>query len=140
MCYTKTYSYILSLSSRFGRAATTIGRIAFDYRRSLYASAAESLPSSEYERVKSACHQRSANRLLALCSSNGGVFMKVGQHIGALDYLLPEEYVQTMKVLHSGAPKVDVREVYKVIREELGREVGIKVRRSMSPSHPCGSR
>ena len=29
---------------------------------------------------------------------NGGVFIKVGQHIGALDYLLPEEYVNTMKV------------------------------------------
>ena len=33
-----------------------------------------------------------------ILQKNGGVFIKVGQHIGALDYLLPEEYVNTMKV------------------------------------------
>ena len=27
------------------------------------------------------------------------IIVKVGQHIGALDYLLPEEYVNTMKVI-----------------------------------------
>lgn len=43
----------------------------------------------------------------------------MGQHIGALDYLLPEEYVQTMKILHSQAPEMDLEDVYLVLREDL---------------------
>ena len=49
-----------------------------------------------------------------LLQANGGCFIKVGQHIGALDYLLPEEYVDTMKVLHNRAPQMHLRDVYKV--------------------------
>ena len=36
-------------------------------------------------------HLRSARRLLRLCQTNGGGFIKVGQHIAALDYMLPPE-------------------------------------------------
>ena len=46
----------------------------------------------------------------------------MGQHIGALDYLLPEEYVQTMRVLHHDAPSMPLEDIYGVLREELGRE------------------
>ena len=48
--------------------------------------------------------------------------MQVGQHIGALDYLLPEEYVETMRVLHHDAPSMPLADIYGVLREELGRE------------------
>ena len=78
---------------------------------------------SEYrERLKS-CHQRSADKLLKLCCDNGGCFIKVGQHIGALDYLLPDEYVSTLKVLHHKAPEMGLDDVYMVIKEDLGVEV-----------------
>ena len=33
----------------------------------------------EYDAVRSACHQRSAERLLKLACDNGGVFVKVTQ-------------------------------------------------------------
>ena len=33
-----------------------------------------------------------------MCSVNGGLFIKIGQHIGSLDYLLPKEYVKVFKV------------------------------------------
>ena len=76
--------------------------------------------SKEYEDLVSKTHYRSANRLLELCNANGGCFTKVGQHIGALDYLLPEEYTSTMKVLHSQAPKMDYEDIFAVLKEELG--------------------
>jgi aarF domain-containing kinase len=63
---------------------------------------------------------------LKLCCTNKGVFIKVGQHIGALDYLVPMEYVETMKVLHSQAPKSSLSDVYTVLRQDLGKEVQIK--------------
>ena len=43
----------------------------------------------------------------------------MGQHVGTLDYLLPKEYVETMKVLHSGAPQSPVDSLYTVIEEDL---------------------
>ncbi len=59
-----------------------------------------------------------------MCCVNGGVFIKVGQHLGALEYLLPIEYVDTMKVLHSDAPQSPVSDLAKVIEEDLGKPVG----------------
>ena len=68
-------------------------------------------------------HLRSAAKLRDLCCINGGVFIKAGQYIGSLDYLLPAEYVQTMKVLHSDAPQSLLRDIYHVIEEDLGQPV-----------------
>ncbi|XP_025912989.1 uncharacterized aarF domain-containing protein kinase 1 isoform X3 [Apteryx rowi] len=67
-------------------------------------------------------HLRSAERLRELCCANRGTFIKVGQHLGALDYLLPEEYTRTLKVLHSQAPQSTRQEIEQVIREDLGKE------------------
>ncbi|KAI3368075.1 hypothetical protein L3Q82_026898, partial [Scortum barcoo] len=68
-------------------------------------------------------HLRSAERLRDLCCANRGTFIKVGQHLGALDYLLPEEYTSTLKVLHSRAPQSRMEEIQQVIREDLGKEL-----------------
>jgi len=107
---------------RFARAGVAVGSIAMDYRSTLYGEVASSLPPAALEASKASCHQRAADTLLRLCETNGGVFIKVGQHIGALDYLLPDQYVNTMKVLHSGAPEMPLHDIYSVVREELGQE------------------
>lgn len=108
---------------RFGRAAWTVGRIGFDYKLNLFSSSSPKSGTPDYEDLKTQIHTRSANRLLDLCNANGGCFTKVGQHIGALDYLLPEEYVSTMKVLHSQAPRMELDDIYAVLKEELGHDV-----------------
>jgi len=79
-------------------------------------------------------HLRSAERLLKMCCKNGGCFIKVGQHVGSLDYLLPPEYVNTMKVLHDKAPETPLHKVHQVIREEFGAEVSVTPRRFHSKS------
>ena len=64
-------------------------------------------------------HLRSALSLRDLCCVNGGAYIKVGQYVGSLDYLLPSEYVQTMKVLHNDAPQSPLGDIHHVIEEEL---------------------
>lgn len=66
-------------------------------------------------------HLRSALCLRDMCSRNGGLFIKVGQHIGALEYLLPREYVDTFKIFHSEAPKTPFKRLMAVIEEDLGK-------------------
>nr|XP_020471382.1 uncharacterized aarF domain-containing protein kinase 1 isoform X2 [Monopterus albus] len=105
---------------RFGRAAATTAVISYDY---LTAFKHVEYGTEEYGVLISKVHRRSAERLLDLCCANRGTFIKVGQHLGALDYLLPEEYTSTLKVLHSRAPQSSLEEIQQVIREDLGKEL-----------------
>ncbi|KAJ6217942.1 hypothetical protein RDWZM_009099 [Blomia tropicalis] len=105
---------------RFGRAAWTVGCIAADYRFSVVNLTDDS---DSTMKAWSECHLRSANRLLNLCSANGGVFVKVGQHIAALDHLVPREYVDTLKILHNRAPLTSLKDIRKVIKNELDAEL-----------------
>ncbi|KAM9708259.1 aarF domain-containing protein kinase 1 isoform 2-T3 [Menidia menidia] len=105
---------------RFGRAAAATAAISYDY---LTAFKNVEPGSEEYWDLKSKVHRRSAERLRDLCCSNRGTFIKVGQHLGALDYLLPPEYTSTLKVLHSRAPQSSLQEVRRVLREDLGKEL-----------------
>lgn len=101
---------------RFGRAFLTASKIAVDYKFSLRGFDDCSEPSLK---AWSACHKRSADRLLDLCCLNGGIFIKVGQHIAALQYLVPPEYVETLSVLHNKAPRTKFVDIKKVIKEDL---------------------
>ncbi|XP_061651523.1 aarF domain-containing protein kinase 1 isoform X1 [Phyllopteryx taeniolatus] len=105
---------------RFGRAAATTAVISYDY---LTAFKHVEYGTEEYRALKSKVHRRSAERLRDLCCANRGTFIKVGQHLGALDYLLPEEYTSTLKVLHSRAPQSSMEEIVQVIREDFGKEL-----------------
>lgn len=105
---------------RFGRAAWAAACITADYKITLYMADSTS---PDYENIKSQIHKRSAERLREMCSKNGGAFIKVGQHIGSLEYLLPMEYVKTMKVFHNEAPQSALCDLYKVIEEDLGTKV-----------------
>ncbi|KAK2825857.1 hypothetical protein Q5P01_020071 [Channa striata] len=105
---------------RFGRAAATTVVISYDY---LTAFKNVEYGTEDYWTLKSKVHRRSAERLRDLCCANRGTFIKVGQHLGALDYLLPEEYTSTLKVLHSRAPQSSMEEIQQVIREDLGKEL-----------------
>ena len=70
-------------------------------------------------------HLRSAQRLKDVFCKNGGAFIKVGQHIGGLDYLLPNEYVKTMKQLHDKAPESNLNELYETIETDLKCKVSL---------------
>ncbi|XP_011696911.1 PREDICTED: uncharacterized aarF domain-containing protein kinase 1 [Wasmannia auropunctata] len=106
---------------RLSRAAVTVFKIGRHYNRELYNSKLDRT-SAEYMQLKSDVHLYGAQKLLELCCANKGVYIKVGQHVGALDYLLPPEYVRTMRVLHSSAPQSSFKDVLTVIREDFKRD------------------
>ncbi|PFH32794.1 hypothetical protein BESB_014060 [Besnoitia besnoiti] len=68
----------------------------------------------------SGCHARSAQRLLRLAEANRGVYVKLGQHVAAMSYLLPPAYTETLAVLQAGAPTSSPEDVFAVLRKELG--------------------
>lgn len=55
--------------------------------------------SDKYEAVITKVHQRSADRILAGCLANGGLYIKLGQGFVSMDHVLPREYTNTLKVI-----------------------------------------
>lgn len=106
---------------RLGRSASTVFDVARTYKTHLYYKEWDK-NSQEYKNQKSVVHRMAAEKLLELICDNRGVYIKVGQHIGALEYLLPREYVETMKILHSNAPKNSVKDLFKVIKQDLKKD------------------
>ncbi|KAG8561992.1 hypothetical protein GDO81_015557 [Engystomops pustulosus] len=104
---------------RIGRAVLTTAAVTCDYLITLRNTPPAT---QEYDFLKSEVHARSARRLLDLCCSNRGTYIKVGQHLGALKYLLPPEYTSTLSVLHSRAPSTPLPDVLHIIQEELGKK------------------
>ncbi|XVF40738.1 hypothetical protein PTKIN_Ptkin01aG0139000 [Pterospermum kingtungense] len=103
---------------RLLRDSLTAASIVFDYQYSLWR-----LPdgSNERARVKHEVHLRSARKLQELCFRNGGIYIKLGQHIGQLEYLVPDEYVQTMREsMLNRCPVSSYDQVCEVFKKELG--------------------
>lgn len=103
---------------RLLRDSVTAATIAFDYQYSLWG-----LPegSPERTRVKHEVHIRGARKLQELCFRNGGVYIKLGQHISQLEYLVPEEYVHIMREsMLNKCPVSTYDQVRKVVKKELG--------------------
>ena len=94
--------------------------IVADYRTTLGRVPDDSI---SYAILKSLVHKRAAERLLRLFEANGGVYIKAGQHIASLSYLLPSEYTETLKVLQDSAPRSTYEQVNDVISRELGRPI-----------------
>uniref|UniRef100_A0A9J2PLK6 ABC1 atypical kinase-like domain-containing protein n=1 Tax=Ascaris lumbricoides TaxID=6252 RepID=A0A9J2PLK6_ASCLU len=101
---------------RFARAGIAVAKIVVDYKLTMWRFSENS---NDYSVAMRGAHKRSAEKLLALACANGGVFIKVGQHLAALGYLLPDEYVKTLSVLHSRAPESSLDDARKVFEEDL---------------------
>ncbi|GAA0178929.1 ATP-binding cassette [Lithospermum erythrorhizon] len=103
---------------RLFRDGATAASIAFDYEYSLWGLAEDS---AERLKVKREVHIRSASKLQELCFRNGGIYIKLGQHISQLEYLVPDEYVQIMREsMLNKCPVSSYDQVREVIKKELG--------------------
>jgi len=69
---------------------------------------------------KSRVHAHAAERLVKLCRTNAGVYIKIGQHLANLDYLIPQEYIDVLSCLLDDAPTSSYESICQVIQEELG--------------------
>ncbi|KAK1272061.1 putative ABC1 protein [Acorus gramineus] len=102
---------------RLVRDSFTVGSIAFDYEYSLWG-----LPEGSAERLKAKheAHLRNALRLQELCFRNGGIYIKLGQHISQLEYVVPQEYVHTMRAsMLNRCPVSSYEQVCQVFKKEL---------------------
>jgi len=103
---------------RFFRSLVVGSTISLDYFWSLYNVDEDS---ENYEKLLKEIHQRSADRLVDGCLSNGGIYIKLGQGLVSLNHVLPKEYTETLKVLQDKCLVRSSDEIEQIFLEEFGK-------------------
>jgi aarF domain-containing kinase len=75
----------------------------------------------EYEMRTSEVHMRCAQRVLHLCRTNRGLFIKVGQYMSSMSHSLPHEYVNTLRALQDDAPRSEWDDIVQIFQEDMGK-------------------
>jgi len=72
---------------RCSRVSVALVKCVFDYRMAI--KRGHTLDEETATREMSECHLRCAKRALGVFEKNGGIYIKLGQHLAALSYLIP---------------------------------------------------
>ncbi|KAJ3535843.1 hypothetical protein NM688_g6922 [Phlebia brevispora] len=107
------YNYNASVIGRNLRTFWVCLNIALDYKFNFTPENADSIP---------LLHQRVADRVYNLLTSNGGLYIKIGQAIGNNAALLPQPMQEKFAKLFDDAPQVPYSVVRDVLKAEYGKE------------------
>ncbi|KAM3072282.1 hypothetical protein ACMFMG_009093 [Clarireedia jacksonii] len=69
------------------------------------------------------CHQRCANRTLKVLEKNGSIFIKLGQHLSAMNYLLPLEWTTTFIPLQDKCPVSSMESIENMFMSDTGEQL-----------------
>ncbi|KAF8418580.1 ABC1 family protein [Tirmania nivea] len=111
--------HFVNAAERAGRVAWGLVLCINDYRVTLKIIEDQTDPGKR-ERLLSACHQRCADRTYKVLEKNGSIFIKLGQHLAAMGYLLPPEWTKTFIPLQDKCPVSSYASIEKMIRDETG--------------------
>ncbi|KAF9968636.1 hypothetical protein BGZ65_012618, partial [Modicella reniformis] len=107
-------------------AAEAVVVTGYDYKLTLsYGSrdlkAGDPEDEQERRRRKNRLHKRSAERVMTMMKRNGGIFIKLGQHLASLKYLLPEEWTKTMEPLQDRCLPSSMESIQGLFLSDLGQ-------------------
>ncbi|ROW00730.1 hypothetical protein VMCG_06541 [Cytospora schulzeri] len=71
----------------------------------------------------SSCHKRCAERTLRVLEKNGGIFIKLGQHLSAMNYLLPTEWTTTFIPLQDKCPVSSYESIEAMFKRDTGEDL-----------------
>ncbi|CCE62030.1 hypothetical protein TPHA_0B03600 [Tetrapisispora phaffii CBS 4417] len=103
-------------TKRSGIVAQATVRCFYDYRKTLNNKYETQ---EEYYNALDACHLRCALITLDALRQNGGIYIKLGQHISAMTYLLPPQWTDTMIPLQDHCPKSTIEEIDNMFKHDL---------------------
>ncbi|KAJ6169524.1 hypothetical protein N7497_002367 [Penicillium chrysogenum] len=83
----------------------------------------EGLVPEEQNALISACHKRCAERTLRVLEKNGSIFIKLGQHLSSMGYLLPIEWTSTFIPLQDKCPVSSIESIAELFRKDTGQDI-----------------
>lgn len=75
----------------------------------------------EKDTLLKSCHKRCAERTLKVLEKNGGIFIKLGQHLSAMNYLLPTEWTSTFIPLQDQCPVSSYESIEAMFERDTGK-------------------
>ncbi|KAI4500060.1 hypothetical protein M0802_004930 [Mischocyttarus mexicanus] len=72
--------------------------------------------------TESEIHQRAADRIVQGCLKNGGIYIKLGQGLGAVNHILPKEYVNSLEILQDKCLTRGENELQEIFMQEFGKK------------------
>ncbi|CAE6432693.1 unnamed protein product [Rhizoctonia solani] len=101
---------------RCSRVAKAVIESMVDYKILL----SRSIPDdSKRTQAYSSCHKRSAERVLHALQLNGGIYIKLGQHMSSIQ-VLPKEWTSTMRPLQDQCYPTPIDDVKKLFLQDTG--------------------
>ena len=70
-----------------------------------------------------ACHKRCAERTLRVLERNGSIFIKLGQHLSSMNYLLPIEWTATFIPLQDRCPISSYESIEQMFIDDTGSSI-----------------
>ncbi|KAF2035532.1 ABC1-domain-containing protein [Setomelanomma holmii] len=77
----------------------------------------------DYEELLKACHLRCAKRTLRTLEKNGSIFIKLGQHLSSMNYLLPNEWCDTFIPLQDKCPVSSYESIQEMVLKDTGHDI-----------------
>ncbi|KAL4785774.1 ABC1 family-domain-containing protein [Aspergillus varians] len=112
--------HIYRAAQRTGRVVGTLAVCINDYRVTLKQETAT--PEERSEAIR-ACHKRCADRTLRVLEKNGSIFIKLGQHLSSMGYLLPLEWTTTFIPLQDRCPVSSLESIESVFVADTGKRI-----------------
>ncbi|KAF4125706.1 hypothetical protein GMORB2_0950 [Geosmithia morbida] len=107
---------------RTGRVVAGLALCINDYRTTLNRRDAID-DEEEKDKLLRACHKRCAERTLKVLEKNGGIFIKLGQHLSAMNYLLPPEWTTTFIPLQDKCPVSPFDLIEKMFKQDTQEDL-----------------
>ncbi|KAK7057167.1 ABC1-domain-containing protein [Favolaschia claudopus] len=112
----------ISFSGFFRKKSACLGVIDYKTTFSRLEKQKDTVGEDERSRAISECHTRSARRVLKALLANGGIFIKLGQHLGSI-LVLPREWTSTMQPLQDKCEPTPYKDVEALFRSDMGAPV-----------------
>lgn len=101
------------IASRMFDSLSTVSKICFNYRQVI----------NESPEKLEECHVKSADQLYQLLVKQSGLYIKAGQHLAAMDHVLPSQYIKKLASLQDQATPMPLASVNEIFRQEFGLEL-----------------
>lgn len=112
-----TFKHVVLTTRRVGIVTVATAKCFLLYKDVL---GTEFATKEERNRELAKTHKTAANITLKALEANGGIYIKLGQHISALTYLLPIEWTETMIPLQDKCPESLMEEIGQMMQTDLG--------------------
>ncbi|KAL1968785.1 hypothetical protein VTN77DRAFT_1146 [Rasamsonia byssochlamydoides] len=120
LTFSDEIKHAYAAAARTGRVVSTLAVCINDYRTTLNKKC--SSPEEEAELLR-ACHKRCAERTLRVLEKNGSIFIKLGQHLSSLGYLLPLEWTTTFIPLQDKCPVSSIESIEAMFVADTGKHI-----------------